>query len=225
MVAGDKLVKNKTGRRAMRRQWILWPLAAAAMLVISVALWDRYASHGNPSTIASALPTGLENDLIKTHDHCCKMEDHQRLGVPRDDDAAIVSTLHSTLHQPVVMYHPKDAGWKFRGAAICPVGTTPSEHLVYAKGDNVISVFALPGASLPGATEGGEYSGTINQHCVVAFVKDGALFCVVGTGPEGTVSVDQLRQMTAEMKPAVAFAPLPDPTGVVLTELLRPVDH
>jgi hypothetical protein len=213
-------------RSAMRASWFLWPLAAAAILVISVVLFNRSRAGSTGNTIAvAALPVSLETNLIRTHDHCCKLESHQGLRVPKDDDAAIVAAMHARLNQPVLMFHPADSAWNFRGAAICRVGDTPTGHLVFAKGADALSIFSLPKSLLPGACEGSEYKATVDQHCIVAFIKDGALFCAVESGPAGTVSVDQLDQMAQGMKPAVSVAAGPEgaPAGIVVAELLRPI--
>lgn len=213
------------GPRSRRRiSRILWPLAAAAVLVISIALFNRHRAGSSGRTLA-ALPISLETNLIRTHDHCCKLQSHQGLRVPRDNDAAIIAAMHARLNQPVLMFHPADDAWNFRGAAICRVGNTPTGHLVFAKGADALSIFSLPKSLLPGASEGSEYEATVDQHCIVAFVKDGALFCAVESGPAGTVSVDQLEQMTQRMKPAVSVAAGPEsaPANIVVAELLRPI--
>jgi len=94
---------------------------------------------------------------------------------------------------------------------------------VYAKGAEGLSIFMLPKSLVPGAVEGAEYSTTVDQHCIVGFVKDGALFCIVSSGPAGTISVDELQQMRSQMEPMVAAAREPESTGMVVAELLRPV--
>ena len=211
---------------------MIWPAAiaaSAAVVVLSFLLWQRHDEHARVVVTDAyglpvvALPVSLEDDLIKTHDGCCKEPNHQHLPVLKTDDAAIAGALHARLHQPTLVYHPQDTGWQFRGAAICPVGSTPSGHLMFAKGTAALSIFSLPLSLIPGAPEGYKYSDDRDHHCIVGFVKDGALFCVVGSGPVDTIDIDQLKQMESAMIPAVARAQLEQP--LVLAELLQPIRH
>jgi hypothetical protein len=221
--SGDETLQHRRSNRMnLRVSWILWPLAAAAAVLVSVSLFDRFRpSHSSP-LVAPELAS-LETDLIRTHDHCSKEANHQGLPVPKNDDVAIADLLRERLKQPVLVYRPKDTAWKFRGASVCPVGSTSSGHLVFVKGDDALSIFSLPKALWPDGKEGSEFSATVQGHSIVGFVKDGALFCVVGSGPVGSMSVDELQQMSQRMKPVVAEGPAVEPTGVVLTELLRPI--
>jgi hypothetical protein len=231
------LLKNEsvpdTGRMVIgtppslrRLAWVIWPMAAAAVLVISLVIFEgRNKSSGSTdpgsTLVATALPESLEAALIHTHDGCSTVVDHQGLPVPRNDDTAIADAMRDRLHQPVLMTHPNEAGWTFRGAAMCPVGGTKSGHLMFARGDERLSVFSLPKTMLPAAVEGSQFAGTFKDHCIVGFVKDGALFCAVETGPAGTISLKHLQQLSEEMKPAVAVVPAAVPGGE-LAELLRP---
>ncbi len=223
MLADDSLKENPQRRPAnrLRGSWVLWPLAAAALMVISVGLFDHFGGRSSSVAVASVLPVGLEADLISRHDHCCQAENHQGFSVSRDDDAGIVAAMHLRLNQPVLMYRPKDSNWTFRGASICPVGSTPSGHLVFADGTDRLSIFSLPKSVLPGTVEGSEFSTTLDNHRIVGFVKDDALFFAVESG--NTISLDQLHQMTTDMKPAVAFTAMPVGGGLAVTELLHPI--
>jgi hypothetical protein len=214
--------------RNNRISWMIWPVSLAAALLICFAVFARLRAPGEHAAIA--LPVLLENQLIKTHDGCCKELDHQHLpGVSKNDDAGIARAFAVDLKHPVVMFRPADARWIFRGASICPVGTTPSGHLVFVKGDAALSIFSLPISvllpSMPNAHDGDHFSGTLNQHEVVGFVKDGALFCLVSSGPAGTLPLDEMKKMESRMQPSVAMGmqAWPQHRTVVLAELLQPI--
>jgi len=208
--------------RINRFAWMVWPTALAALLLISVGLFNHF--HTPPIQTAIALPADLENDLIRTHDHCCGQADHQHLPVPRNNDSAIAHCLHNKLNQPVIMFHPADSAWVFRGASVCPVGTNQSGHLVFVNGGGALSIFSLPKKStLPEAKEGSEYADTVNQHRIVGFIRDGALFCMVSSGPENALSIDEMKKMESQMQPTVAVIPAPPGDKIMLTELLQPV--
>jgi hypothetical protein len=132
------------------------------------------------------------------------------LQAPKDDDAAIAAAMRTRLAQPAVLVaRPTDSGWDFRGAAICPVGKTPAGHLVFAKGEEVISVYTLPASVAPTATNGSHFEATTDGHPIAAFARDGGLFCLVGSGPAGTITLDQLTQMRDRMMSDVSVAEVP----------------
>ncbi len=214
---------------ARRTPWmisprLMWPIAAAAVLVVSVVVFNRNrAGPIDTSSGPNPLPIGLEAALITTHDGCCNVSNHQGVSAPKDDDNLIASAMRDTLHRPVLMVHPGEAGWNFHGAAFCPVDGVTSGHLVFGRGDQRLSVFSLPKSMFPSAAEGSQFAGTYKDHCIVGFVKDGALFCAVETGPAGTISLTHLQELSKEMEPAVAVSQGHIPGGE-LAELLRPVN-
>jgi hypothetical protein len=221
-----------------RFSWMVWPTALAALLLLSFGLSNYFrattgANTGTNTginttvntTTAIALPADLESNLILTHDGCCSHGNHQHLPVPKTDDVGIVKAMHDQLGRPVIMFRPADTSWAFRGASICPVGTTLSGHLVFTRAGGDLSIFSLPKTILPNAPEGSVYSATVNEHRIVGFVKDGAVFCIVSSGPTSALSIDELKQMQTQMQPTVAInSPPQDEESqhkVLLTELLR----
>jgi hypothetical protein len=106
---------------------------------------------------------------------------------------------------------------------MCPVGSTPAGHLVFVRGSDALSIFSLPKSLVPTAAEGAEYAIHTDDHCIVGFVKDGALFCLVSSGPVGDVSIDQLKQMEPQMQSAVARVNAVQNSPVMFAELLRPI--
>lgn len=201
--------------------WVIWPVAVAATLVLAVGLFHRFENHPGSISLPPALPVALEEDLVRRHDSCSREANHQHLKAAKDDDAGIARALHAKLNRAVLVFHPQDPGWDFRGAAVCPVGTTPAGHLVFVKGSDSLSIFSLPKSLVPGAAEGTEFSGTLDQHCIAGFIKDDALFCAVSSN---SISVDELKAMEAKVDPAVArVMNHRSSSPVILTELLQPV--
>jgi hypothetical protein len=227
--------------RNLRQQisWILWPTALAALFLLSVSLLHHFHKpqadapptslalapaqlSPQPSPQSSSLPIAFESALIFRHDSCCSEPNHHHLSVSINDDAAIASALRARLNQPVAVYRPDQPGWVFRGASICPVAIspvapTPAAHLVFARGNDTLSIFSLPHASLPSAAPGQTYTGDLNNHHILAFEKDNALFCLVTAGTGQDVSIDQLKTMQSQILPRIAQASPP----ILLTELLH----
>jgi hypothetical protein len=214
----------------VRNPWIAWPgLIAACVLLALVPFYDthRHGSGAGRNSVALVIPAALQGQLIARHDECSKSPNHQHLPVSKDDDAGIASALRGDLHRPVLVARPTGSAWIFRGAAVCPVGSTPAGHLVFVRGEDALSIISAPRSMLPGAAEGSQFAVNVDQHCIVGTVKDGALFFLVASGPPGTVSVDQLKQMESTMLPQVTGIYPPSPQSqprspVVLAELLQP---
>ena len=196
------------------RRWMLWPLSLAAVIALAVGIKFRVsATTHSPASPAlaslshlPALPASLQADLVKSHEHCCHAADHHHLNASKDDDVAIAQAMRQRLSRAVLMARPADTGWYFRGAAICPVGDAPAGHLVFAKNDDVVSVFSLPMAAIPNATDGEQFQTTIDGHPIAAFTKDGGLFCLVSSGPLGSLTEKDLAQMRDRMEDRVTTA-------------------
>ena len=196
-------------------------MAIAALLLLSFGVFNHYRTGADQ--VAQVQPSDLEKSLIITHDGCCKETNHHHLKVSKTDDAAITDAMHTQLNRPVVMFRPTDSSWVFRGASMCRVGGINSGHLVFARTGGFLSIFNLPITSLPKNFTATEFSDVVDQHSIVGFVKNGALFCMVSSGPTDKLTVDQLKQMKAEMHPSVAGGSVGSNAPVLLTELLRPL--
>ena len=223
-----------SSRGGSRRRWMLWPIAAAAMiaLVIGVTMMMSATPHSpaNPAnsivaTALPALPASLETALINCHEHCCHAADHHHVNAPKNDDAAIAQAMRVRLSQAVLMARPADPNWYFRGAAICPVGGTPAGHLVFARNDDVISIYSLPKQAAPNAKDGDQFEATIDGHPIAAFAKDGGLFCFVSSGPAGSVTLKQLTEMRDQMEDRVTTASAESKPSheTIATNLLYPI--
>jgi hypothetical protein len=203
--------------------WFVWPIAAiAATFAVAVGIKSLLNHPATPpptavtlnnppaqqATPAAVLPAEFESALVKSHDHCCHATNHHHLPAPIDNDAAIAVAMRAALKQPaVLMARPTDAGWDFRGAAICPVGTVRAGHLVFVKDDEAISVFTLPAtAAASVATDGAHFEATADGHSIATFARDGGLFCLVASGPADSLSLDQLSKMRDAMMGQVSTA-------------------
>jgi hypothetical protein len=203
-----------------------WMLAAAAMVALVAGLSFRYllpTGHAHSTQLAITLPSTLETDLVVRHDLCCAAGNHQHLPVSKNDDAGIAAVLRATLGRAVLVARPFDPGWTFRGAAICPVGTTPAGHLVFARGSDTFSIFSLPHSVAPALKDGDQFAMTVQSHSIAGFEKDGALFCLVADSPDKTLTSADLLEMRSRMEHDVTVARANlNKEPVVLAELLRP---
>lgn len=177
-------------------------LAAAAIILIALGLVAWRLSRVAPPyhQQMAKLPNDLAQNLVKTHDYCCSQSDHHMPGLPRDDFSAIAKVLTARLGWPVLAAPLKD-DWKFDGAAICPVGRSQSAHLVFKRGKDDISIFSLPASLAPNAQHVAEYQEVEEGHPIAAFAANGGLFCVVGSGPDDTMKLSNVRAILDELRP------------------------
>lgn len=222
-----------------------WAVAVAALVAMAVGIpLIRHAdrkpasiallppasppSPANPNdiansdvTVGSLIPVELQKNLVTTHEHCVHRQNHHGLDQPGTADTDIAEAMRARLSHAVLMARPADPGWAFRGAAICHVGSMPSGHLVFARGEQAISIFSLPASAAPRLHDGDDARATAKGHPIVAFARDGAIFCLVGSDPSGGISTDDLDQMRQRMEPDVTADATDHSTD--LSELLTPI--
>ncbi len=212
------------GRAAARFGQHLRRASAAAAVLAVAGLAGVMAGHrsAGPADMASTtvsttvLPASLEAELVQTHDQCARGADHQGLPVPQANGYAIAASLRSRLDRPVLVSRPADAGWRFAGASVCPVGRVDSAHLVFRRRDgDTLSIFSLPRSSAPAAADGQQFQAVVRSgsvgHPIVGFVNHGAVYCLVGSGCAADVSVARLADIRRQLQQQVVVADAPTP--------------
>jgi hypothetical protein len=218
------------------RLWLPWAAAAAAVLVMAITISAVYRPVSPTASdlafaqltsqnlqLADVLPAALETQLITTHDRCAAKPSHHRLLVSMNDDAAMASAMRSQLSRAVLVARPNQGNWTFKGASVCNVATAPTGHLVFANGDESLSVFSLPNSLDPKLKDGAHVETIKDGHSIAAFAKDGALFCLVSSGKGDAMSVGQLAQMRDNMEGQVTTLTAADAPGPAVAELLYPI--
>jgi hypothetical protein len=142
------------------------------------------------------LPASAVLAMVATHDDCCTLADHHLLpGVPPDDLPAIAQKIRGDLDIPVLAMNIGD-GWKFEGAGECPVGGYKTAHLLFRRGNQAMSMFSIPASDFHvDADQTYAYAADNTGHLLAGFAKDGALYCLVESGPAGGMSSDQMQQL------------------------------
>jgi hypothetical protein len=217
------------------RPWLAWGAAAAAVLAMAVLLTAVHrtanisnlaiASDSSPQNtqLSDALPTALQTELIKTHDRCSQKATHHRLLVSMNDDAAMAAAMRSQLARAVLVARPTQGDWTFKGASVCQVASSPTGHLVFSSGDQALSIFSLPNSVDPKLKDGAHIETMKDGHPIAAFAKDGALFCLVGSGAGDAMTVSQLAQMRDRMEADVTTLTAADAPTPAVAELLYPI--
>ena len=170
-----------------------WTMVAAAVLVLGlgVSFWQLHPRQ-TQSGSAAVLPAALVHDLYARHDGCCKAPDHHMPGLPRRDFSRIGQSLSVMLHIPVLSGDPSGP-WDFRGASICPVGERKSAHLLFARGNQAVSLFSLPPDSWKSPTENASCTECDGTHALAAFATANGFYCIVGSSTDGSLTIDQVR--------------------------------
>jgi hypothetical protein len=226
---------NDADQPMQMRPWLAWGAAIAAVLTMAIILPAVHQSPQktdvaiatNPSSpniqFADVLPASLQSELIKTHDRCAQKPSHQRLLVSMNDDVAMAAAMRSQLSRAVLVARPSQGNWTFKGAAVCQVASAPTGHLVFASGDQSLSIFSLPNSLDPKLKDGAHVETTKDGHSIAAFAKDGALFCLVSSGSSDAMTVGQLAQMRDRMEANVTTLTAADLPAPALAELLYPI--
>lgn len=182
-------------------------LAAIVLLGTTIMFSNLWTNSQAPRVY---LPAEVAAMIMQTHDRCCLVNDHHF--VPRQFAKDMPDTgrwLSSKAHVPVVAVD-MDQGWNYCGAGACRVNGITSGHLLFKRGPDDLSIFSLPAAQfgLPAKNEDFAID-TYKNHTYAAFVKNGALYCVMARDPSGQFGppqVEAVRQSLMRDFPNNAFA-------------------
>ena len=188
-------------------------LAAAAMVLIALGIvfhpWSKAPRPGDSSSsTAIVLPAQLADALISRHEECCHDGDHHMPGLAVDpnDFGQVRRGLENTLGFPVLSA-ALPGSWQFRGGSICPVieGQTriKSGHLIFARGEQFVSLLSLPRSVLPSGASG-NYSQEVQEHPLAGFVTPSGFYCLVGSSPGGHLTLSDMCQMRDNLRGQVA---------------------
>jgi hypothetical protein len=181
--------------RASADQWRsrAYALTAAAVILFAVGvlvlfyrgMFDRArggAAYAEVIPSKTEVPLTLARSMLATHAACGKLPDHHTV---KDLDgktyAALTVKLTADLGFPTLA-RSIGAEWKFKGAGECDVGELRGAHLLFARGDQTISVFSLPASCMNGVAPGAQYEGMVDNHAIAGFARPGAVYAVIGAG-------------------------------------------
>jgi hypothetical protein len=189
--------------------WARWRervygFAAATVIVLGVGslvlyyqgVFDRYMTGGSAQASAyvapskTQVPLALAQSMVATHAACGKLHDHHLIqGVVGNNYAALNVKLTADLGFPALA-RSIGSDWTFKGAGECTVGELRGSHLLFARGDETISLFSLPSHCMSGARAGAQFDGLVNGSPVAGFARSGAVYAVVGSSPTSSLSLE-----------------------------------
>jgi hypothetical protein len=175
---------------------VVYPVAIAAGVLLVVGLAGLFRES------RLTLPGGLRPDLARAmeirHEFCATLPDHHRLPahVDRNNYEQICSAFTSELgYKALVAGLPGD--WQFKGAAICPVGTVRSAHLVFVQGDRSVSIFSLRAPEVRGR---GDFTAELGKANIAGFADGGHVYVLLGERENGSFSIDELTRMREQLR-------------------------
>ena len=183
-------------------------LVAAAIMLLAVGLIFRlWPAQARPAYSAIQLPTALADDLVDRHDACALSPDHHMPGIDRQNFPSIAHQLKDRLGFPILAAS-LPGSWKFHGASICPVGNTYAGHLMFERdgGKQAVSLFSLPLRFLEGTDVGCEYAQSDRRHPIAGWATSRAVYCVVGSSKDGSLTLDQMRTLRDQLQPELRNA-------------------
>ncbi|MDQ3440118.1 MAG: hypothetical protein M3478_07185 [Planctomycetota bacterium] len=184
-------------------RWLgrVYGLAAAAIILFSVGLlvlyyqgaFDRTLSRGiatgaQPNNLPSKteMPPTLAQSMVATHNSCGKLHDHRLVThLAANTYPALSLKLTADLGFPVIA-RGIGADWKFKGAGECTVDTLRGAHLLFARGEEMVSVFSLPSSCMLGVAPGAQFDGTVQGHAVSGFSRGGAVYGIISSSPNAS---------------------------------------
>jgi hypothetical protein len=199
----------RRGGRVLINRTRLRNVAAAACVVIAFGFlaWQvrqeffpasPYRGIGTGPDIAS-IPAETVLDVLRAHDRCAKLADHHL--IPGGTPEVVRDTLTRQGGVNAVATS-LDAGWEFKGAGLCQVGNARAAHLLFVRRDEYVSIFSLAAPDDCGHG-GGCYRDTVENHPVAGFRRGSALYCIVGSGPNGSFTMSELDPIVRKVQESV----------------------
>lgn len=214
-------------QRTARPRPRIWSVAAAACLclfslsMMGMQVFKTFAPREQMAVKSLDVPTELAQSLIARHDSCASEPDHHFLpGIAKDDLAAIRKTLARSLDQRVLVTKLPD-GWVLRGAQLCPVGQDRAAHVLFTRGNQTISLFSLPNADYPSSNNDVPYESMAAGHPIAGFTHGNGMYCLVGSSPDGKLTLDELKRLRDQLEDSAVFVLGPNRTNATVAVASR----
>jgi hypothetical protein len=189
----------------------VWRTAAIAAAVLLVLGWLGYRVReeffpprqiaGNAANRLTAIPASLVLDLVRAHDDCAKLADHHK--IPGDDPEKLREKLTAAagINASTISL---GADWKFRGAGVCQVGAKQAAHLQFVRADEFVSIFSMTATDDCGyGTDA--YNDIVEKHPVAGFRHGDALYCVVASAGERSLTKDAIEPVLQKVQGSLAI--------------------
>jgi anti-sigma factor RsiW len=175
----------------------LYRLAVAAVLIIGIGVLALQLWNTNRPAPAYTFSNTLFKGMVTTHN--ARATDTE-MAPDTVKSLAEAPKLSQQINRPVLAADLTKDGWTFDGGAVRTVGTFTAAQLFFNKGNAVVSVFSLPASAAPNAVENSTYDTVFQGAPIAGFVKNGGLFCIVGSSPDGSLTVGDVKGLLERHK-------------------------
>jgi anti-sigma factor RsiW len=176
------------------RQSPIYKLAVAAVLLIGFgALGYQIWQMNRPPVYNRDL--AISDSLYQA-----MLTAHEAAGAGSITSLAEAPALAKQINRPVFVADLTRDGWTFVGGAVRQVGEFSAAQLNFTKGKSSISVFSLPASAASGAKDDVEYDKVFKGSPIAGFTKGAGLYCIVGSSPDGSLEVAEVKHLLAEHK-------------------------
>jgi hypothetical protein len=205
---------------SLRLRSALYGLAAAAVFVLAVGIVFSELKGGargpNRAPRAIALPSSSADALFASHDEWVKAPGRRIPQGTTGDLTEAAQELHKRLGFPILAADMP--GWKFEGAAVSKIGNTRSGQLFFDSSDKqFVSVFSLPASFIQGFAPGCDYCQTNGKHSMAGFATPSGFYCVVGSSNDGTLTLDNVRNLRDVLRPEMGDKPVASTPPIAVT--------
>lgn len=178
--------------------------AAAAMVLFALGLMayqireEFFPTWGTqtPNVRVVEFPVSFAASLTRTHDNCAKLADHHL--IPGEDFAALREKLSKDQGFDVFAAALGD-GWSFKGAGECQVESVRAAHLLFVKGDDVVSVFSMLSVEMCGG-ESYAFEQTHDNHPIATVRNGGVTYSVVASRANGDITTADIRPVFTKVQ-------------------------
>jgi hypothetical protein len=198
------------GRRRLvidRSFWRNAAIAACVLLALGFMAYQVRETFFPPTPFAAGprggvtvIPVSFVEAMTRTHDSCGKLPDHHIL--PGDNPDALKEKLTAGIGVTASTIS-LGADWTFKGAGLCKVGDTKAAHLLFARGEEFLSIFSFM-APADCAYGSDPYTSMFEKHPVAGFRHGDALYCVVGSRSSGEMPRTQVDAVLQKVQTSVA---------------------
>jgi hypothetical protein len=155
---------------------------------------------GGPGGTLVAIPNSIVLEMVRTHDSCAKLADHHKLPGDNPDALREKLTAGSGVAASTVSF---GGDWKFKGAGICQVGDKQAAHLLFARADELVSVFSMAATAECGYGAD-PYKEVIEKHPVAGFRHGEALYCVVASAAKREMAMEEFAPLLQKLQASLA---------------------